>query len=206
MQNARVRASLAIRIMILLLVLSTALVAATLYYYYTASVPVSVETTKIEWQTGTDISATIGTNKSWCQIALNSLQPNATTVYTSALKFKVLADGTVKLEIGSITDSNSIIWGVRFYIFKTGASSSNLTLVNWGNVTVSDTDGLSSKAEVGYRQSGALSGYGGTTTPQVSGIISASADDIYVIVIEIYGKEGILSTQSASMQLRLSWY
>jgi hypothetical protein len=199
------RVFLAIKIIMVLLVASTALVAATIYYYYTSNVPISVETPKVEWQTGTDISATIGANSTWCQISPN-VQPNATTVYTSALKFKVLSDGTVNLQIGSVTDSNLIIWGVRFYVFQTGASDYNLTLVNWGNVTVSSTDGLSPKAEVGYRQSGALSGYGGTTIPQVSGAISASADDIYVIVIEIYGKESISPTQSATIQLRLSWY
>ncbi|MEM2935591.1 MAG: hypothetical protein QW231_00240 [Candidatus Bathyarchaeia archaeon] len=154
---------------------------------------------------GDDITASIGTNKTWAQIGVSKLQANATTVYTSALKFKALAAGTVKLQITSVTDANSIIWGVRLYVFKAGGSSTDLTLVNQCTVTVGGTDGNAAVAQVGYRQSGAPSGYGGTTTPQESGNISAAIDDVYVIVIEIYGKDGILDSQSATIQLKLVW-
>lgn len=207
MKNTAIRAALATKLIVLLFAIaSITFVAAMVYYYYSASVSVSVETPKIEWQQGSDITATIGTNKTWCQISLSKLQPNATTVYTSALKFKILSNGTVKLQIGSVTDSNTIIWGVRFYVFKTGTSDYNLTLVNGDIVTIASTDGLAAKGEVGYRQAGAPSGYGGITTPQYSGAISATTNDAYVIVVEIYGKDGILTSQSATIQLRLYWY
>ena len=188
--------------------LSVTLVAATIYYYYTAQVPVSVETPKINWVTGSDIAATIGTNLTWCQISLSKLQPNATTVYTSALKFTVLsASGAsgMKLQMASVTDTNTIIWGIRFYIYKSGASSTTLTLVDGGSVSVGSTDGAAAVDAVGYRQSGAASGYGSTTTPADSTGFTGAASTTYIIVIEAYGKDGILSTQTATIQLRLIW-
>jgi hypothetical protein len=193
---------------LMLLTATVSLVAATVYYFYNAKVPISVETPKIQWVTGTDISATISTNSSWCQISLSNLEPNATTLYTSALKFTVLSasqSSGMKLEIASITDTNSIIWGIRFYIYKSGASSTTLTLVDGGSVSIGSTDGNIAVAAVGYRQSGASSSYGLTSTPADSSGFTGAASTTYIIVIEAYGKDGILSSQSATIQLRLIW-
>jgi len=201
----RVRASLIAGI---ILMLSVTLVLATIYYYYTAQVPVSVETPKVQWVTGSDITATIGTNNTWCQISVSKLQPNATTVYTSALKFTVVsasAASGMKLQIASITDTNTIIWGIRFYIYKSGASSTTLTLVDGGSVSIGTTDGNTAVDAVGYRQSGANANYGSTSTPADSTGFTGAADTTYIIVIECYGKDGILSTQTATIQLRLIW-
>jgi hypothetical protein len=184
------------------------LVAATIYYYYTAQVPVSVETPKVKWVTGSDIAATIGTNLTWCQISLSKLQPNATTVYTNALKFTPLANSTttgMKLEVASVTDTNTIIWGIRFYIYVSGASSTTLSLVGGGSVSISGTDGAAAVDAVGYRQSDASSGYGSTSTPADSTGFTGWTYNTYIIVIEAYGKDGILSTQTATIQLRLIW-
>jgi len=196
------------KIAVALLLISVTLVAATIYYYYTAKVPVSVETPKINWVTGSDISATIGTNTTWCQISVSKLQPNATTVYTSALKFTVVsasAASGMKLEVASISDTDTIIWGIRFYIYKSGASSTTLTLVDGGSVSIGSTDGTAAVDAVGYRQSSAASGYGSTTTPADSTGFTGAASTTYVIVIEAYGKDGILSTQTATIELRLIW-
>jgi hypothetical protein len=207
MQN-RAKTLLYIKIAVIIAVISATLVAATIYYYYTAKVPVSVEAPKVRWVAGSDISASIGTNSSWCQISLSNLEPNATTVYTSALKFTIVTASSssgMKLQIASVTDTNSIIWGVRFYIFRSGASNTTLRLVEGGWVTVNNTDGTAAVDAVGYKQSGNASNYGSTTTPAYSSGFTGQASTTYVIVIEAYGKDGILSAQTATIQLRLIW-
>ena len=207
LKNGRGYQKLPYLLVLLLLAMVSVPVVAAIYYYYGLGLLVSPEAPKIEFLQGDDITATINpTNRTWAQLTVDKLQPNATVVYTSALKFRVLSAGTVKLQIASVSDSNSIIWGLRLYVFKTGASTYSLTLVDGGEVTVGSTDGNAPLMEVGYRQSGAPSGYGGTSLPQESSAISASANDTYVIVIEIYGKDGILSSQSATLSLKLIWY
>ena len=204
----RLRALLSAKIVAVVLLLSVTIVAATIFYYYTIKVQVSVEAPKIQWVTGDDIAATIGTNDTWCEISLSKLQPNATTVYTSALKSTVLAASAasgMKLQVASLTDTSAIIWGIRFYIFTSGAGSTDLTLVDGGVVTVSGTDGGAAVAEVGYRQSGAPAGYGSTTTPTESGGFTGAAATTYIIVIEAYGEDGILTTDTADIELKLVW-
>ncbi len=206
--KTRVRALLSAKIAAVMLMLSVTLVAATIFYYYTAKVSVSVEAPKIQWVTGDDISATIGTNDTWCEISVSKLQPNATTIYTSALKFTVLtasAASGMKLQIASVIDSSTIIWGIRFYIFTSGASSTTLTLVDGGSVSIGSTDGAVAVDEVGYRQSGAAAGYGSTSTPADSSGFTGASGTTYIIVIEAYGEDGILTTDTATIQLRLIW-
>lgn len=207
MEN-KLRTLVSVKVALAIAMVSLVLVAATIYYYYTAKVPVSVEVPKLKWVTGSDITATIGTNYTWCQISLSKLQPNATTVYTSALKFNVTtASGSsgMKLQIASVTDSDTIIWGIRFYIYKSGVSSTTLTLVDGGSVSIGSTDGNAAVDAVGYRQSGATSGYGSTSAPVDSSGFTGALNTVYIIVIEAYGKDGILSTQTATIQLRLIW-
>lgn len=85
----RIRTSRIIIVAMVVVLALISLVAAAIYYFYYAQVQVSVETPKVSWVTGSDIAASIGTNKTWCQIAISNLEPNATTVYTNALKFTV---------------------------------------------------------------------------------------------------------------------
>jgi hypothetical protein len=85
----RIRATRIIIVALAIALASIALVAAAIYYYYTVQVQVNVETPKVTWVTGGDIAASIGTNGTWCQITIGNLEPNATTVYTNALKFTV---------------------------------------------------------------------------------------------------------------------
>jgi hypothetical protein len=188
---------------------SIMLVVAAIYYFYTAEVQVNVEAPKVIWASGNDITATLGTNKTWCQITISNLEPNATTCYADALNFTVGGNGSstngMSLQIISMTDTNNIIWGIRFYVFASGASSTNLTLVDGGNVTISGTNGASSVTAVGYRQSGASSSYGSTSVPSLSGGFTGSANTTYVVAIEVMGKDGILTTQSATFQLKLLW-
>lgn len=202
------RASRIVIVGLIIALASITLVAAAIYYYYTAQVQVTVEAPKITWLTGSDITASIGTNKTWCQITVSNLEPNATTVYTNALKFTVGTSSSANgmaLQVTTLTDSNSIIWGIRLYIFTQGASSTSLTLVDGGNATISSTDGNNAVAAVGYRQSSASSGYGSTSVPTQSAGFTGSASTTYVIAIEVMGKDGILTTQTASMQLKLLW-
>jgi len=182
-------------------------VVAYVYYYYTAQIHVSVETPKIQWVQGTDVSASIGTNTTWCQISLNNLEPNATTVYTNALEFTVLNVSTnMKLEIVSITGTSTIIWGIRFYVFQSGGSSSTLSLVDGSSVSIPGTDGSSNPVDqVGYRQSGAPFGYGSMSTPVDSNGFAGTSSVTYIIAIEAYGKDGISTTQTATVELRLIW-
>jgi hypothetical protein len=183
------------------------LVISAVYYYYTAHIPVSVETPNIQWLTGTDISASIGTNNTWCQIKLTGLEPNATTVYTNALEFTVLSvPANMKLEIASVTDGSGIVWGIRFYVYENGSSSSTLKLVDGGSVSISSTNGNNATDQVGYAQAGAPSGYGSTTTPADSNGFTVTSPATYIIVIEAYGKDGILTTQTATIELRLIWF
>jgi hypothetical protein len=204
----KIRASRIIIIGLVIAISLVSLVAAAIYYFYYAQVQVSVETPKVSWVTGSDISASIGTNKTWCQIAISNLEPNATTVYTNALKFTVgttSSSNGLALQIGALTDSDSIIWGLRFYVFTQGASSTDLTLVEGGNATIGSTDGNIAVAAVGYRQAGAPSGYGSTTVPIQSSGFTGSAGTTYIIAVEVIGKDGILTTQTATLQLKLTW-
>jgi hypothetical protein len=200
---------LRIVIVALAIALVSTTVMAALYYYYTAQVQVTVETPKVTWTSGSDVTASTGTNKTWCQIAIGNLEPNATTVYTSALKFTVgvassSLDG-MALQILTVTDNSNIIWGIRFYIFTQGSNSTTLTLVDGSNATISNTDGGSPVAQVGYRQLNAPSGYGSTSAPAQSGSFTGSATTTYIIAIEVIGQDGILTSQTATLQLRLLW-
>lgn len=202
----RLRALLSTKIAVALLLISVITVAATIYYYYTSTVTVSVEAPKINWVTGGDVAATISGNKSYCTVSIDHLQPNATTVYTSALKFTVLNNGTVKLQIASVTDNNGIIWGMRFYIYETGAGSRDLELVDGSHVTVTSIVDQTPVDVVGYRASGAPSGYGDTTPPIYStGFDETAATTTYVIVLEAYGEETCQVGESATIELRLIW-
>jgi hypothetical protein len=189
---------------------SFTLVAAAIYYYYTVEVQVNVEAPKVTWVTGSDITASIGTNKTSCQITMDNLEPNATTVYTNALKFTVNTvsslDG-MAVQVTNLADSGSIIWGIRFYVFTEGGSSTSLLLVDGGNATIGSTDGNGPVAQVGCRQSGANPNYGPTTTtlPTQSASFTGSASTTYIIAIEVMGKDGILNTQTATLQLKLLW-
>lgn len=185
---------------------SIALVAAAIYYYYTAQVYVNVEAPKVAWVSGTDVAATIGTNSTWCQITLNNLEPNATTVYTNALQFTVSTSSSsngMGLQVGTLSDSNSIIWGVKFYVFNPGASSTSLILVDGANATISNTDGNQPIASVGYRQAGANVNYGSTTVPIQSSGFTGVAAKTYIIAIEVKGAAGISTSSTASIGLKL---
>ncbi|HXX87120.1 MAG TPA: hypothetical protein VEH86_01570 [Candidatus Acidoferrum sp.] len=197
-----------VSIALIMAIVLVGLVVAAVYYYYTARVTVSVETPKIQWITGTDISASIGTNTTWCQISLSKLEPNATTVYTNALEFTVLSSAptNMKLEIASVADANTIIWGIRFYVYQSGASSSTLSLVDGGSVSVTGTNGNTPVDQVGYRQPGASSSYGSASTPADSVGFAGTSSTTYIIAIEAYGRDGILSSQTASIELRLIWF
>jgi len=203
----RIRASRIIIIALVIALASITLVAAAIYYFYTAQVQVNVETPKVTWVTGSDIAASIGTNKTSCQITIGNLEPNATTCYTNALKFTVntATVNGMSVQITSVSDTNSIIWGIRLYVFNQSASSSSLTLVDGGNVTIGSTDGNAAVAQVGYRQTGANSAYGSTTTPTGSGNFAATAGQNFIIVVEVMGKDGILSTYAATLTLKLLW-
>lgn len=204
----RIRASRIIIVALIIALVSITLVAAAIYYYYTAQVQVNVETPKVTWVTGSDIAASIGTNKTWCQITVGNLEPNATTVYTNALKFTVgtlSSSSGMALQVTTLTDNSSIIWGIRFYVFTNSTLSTSLTLVDGGNATIGSTDGNQPVAQVGYRQSGANANYGSTTVPTQSGGFTGSAGAMYIIAIEVMGKDGILTTQTATLQLKLLW-
>jgi len=204
----RIRVSRIVIVGLIIALASITLVAAAIYYYYTAQVQISVETPKVTWVTGSDIAASIGTNKTWCQITMSNLEPNATTVYTNALKFTVgttSGSNGMALQVTTLTDSNTIIWGIRFYVFTQGASSTSLTLVDGGNATIGTTDGNSAVAAVGYRQSGASSSYGSTSVPIQSSGFTGTASTTYIIAVEAMGKDGILTTQTATLQLKLLW-
>jgi hypothetical protein len=204
----RIRASRIIIAAIVIALVSITLVAAAIYYYYTAQVQVNVEAPKVTWVTGSDVVASIGTNKTWCQITIGNLEPNATTVYTNALKFTVNSASSASgmaVQVTTLTDSSSIIWGMRFYVFTQAASSTSLTLVDGGNATIGSTDGNQPVAQVGYRQSGANVNYGSTTVPTQSSGFTGSSGATYIIAIEVMGKDGILTTQTATLQLKLLW-
>jgi hypothetical protein len=184
------------------------LVAVAIYYYYNAQVYVNVETPKVTWVSGSDISASIGTNGTWCQITINNLEPNATTVYTDALQFTVNTNSSANgmaLQILTESDSNNIIWGLRFYVFNPGALSTSLTLVDGGDATISNTDGNQPIAQVGYRQGAANAGYGSTTVPTQSSGFTGVATKTYIIAVEMKGAAGILNTSTANMGLKLLW-
>ena len=204
----RIRPSRIIIIALMIALVSFTLVAAAIYYYYTVEVQVKVEAPKVTWVTGSDITASIGTNKTSCQITMDNLEPNATTVYTNALKFTVNTVSSLNgmaVQVTNLADSGSIIWGIRFYVFTEGGSSTSLTLVDGGNATIGSTDGNAPVAQVGYRQSGANPNYGPTTFPTQSATFTGSASTTYIIAIEVMGKDGILNTQTATLQLKLLW-
>ncbi len=183
-----------------------AIVAATLCYCF-VQLPVSVASSRVKWSTGSDVTAKIDANE-WCEISLNKLEPNATTVYTDILKFTPLSNSVVsrmRLEIASVVDSNGIIWGIQFYVFKSGTSNTILTLVDGSSVSIDKTDGDVAVCAVGYRQTDADLGYGSTTTPVKSTVFIGADSTTYTIAVEAYGKDGILSTQAAMLQLGIVW-
>lgn len=178
------------------------IVSATLYYCF-AQLPVSVIPSRASWSTGTDAIATIDTN-GWCEISLNRLEPNTTTVYTDILRFTPLtgpAVSSMKLEVASVIDSNEIIWGIRFYVFKSGTSTTTLALVDGCSVLIDNTDGNAAISAVGYRDADADLGYGSTTTPADSAVFNGSHSVVYTIAVEVHGRDGILSTQVATLQI-----
>jgi hypothetical protein len=209
LQQRRIRASKIILAALAIVLASITLVAVAIYIYYSAQVQVGVETPKVTWTSGSDMTAITGTNKTSCQITLGNLEPNATTVYTSALKFTIgstsSGSGGMALQILTVTDSDGIVWGIKLYVFTQGASSTSLTLVDGGNATILNTDGGSAIATVGYRQSGASSGYGSATYPTESSGFTGNAGTTYVIAIEVMGKDGISTASTASIQLKLVW-
>ena len=204
----RIRGSRIIVIALTIALVLIALVAAAIYYYYTAEIQVNVEAPRVTWVTGSDITASIGTNKTSCQITINNLEPNATTVYTNALKFTVnTASSTngMAVQLTNLADSGNIIWGIRFYVFTEGGSSTSLLLVDGGNATIGSTDGNVPVAQIGYRQSGANSNYGSITLPTQSTGFTGSMGTTYIVAIEVMGNDGILTTQTATLQLKLLW-
>jgi hypothetical protein len=189
-----------------ILVVLLAIASATSYYCL-APLPVSVVSSRAKWSTGNDVIATIDPNER-CEISLTRLEPNATTVYTDALEFTPLSIPVVtcmKLEITSVIDSNGIIWGIRFYVFKSGTSTTTLTLVDGSSVSIDKTDGNAAVCAVGYRHPDANLGYGSATIPVDSTIFAGSDSVTYTIAVEVQGKDGILSTQAATLQLGLVW-
>jgi len=183
-----------------------AIISATSCYCIAQS-PVSPAPSRVIWSTGSDAIATTDANER-CEISLNRLEPNATTVYTDALKFTLLSPSVVsymKLEIASVTDNYGIIWGIRFYVFKSGTSTTTLTLVDGSSVPINNTDGNSAVCTVGYRHLNADLGYGETTPPADSKAFTGADTATYTVAVEVYGKDGILSTQSATLRLELVW-
>lgn len=178
------------------------IVSATLYCCF-AQLSVSVAPLGVRWSNGGDAIAATDASE-WCLIFLNNLEPNATTVYTDALKFTLVSNSVVsnmKLEIASVTDSNGIIWGIRFYMFKSGTSTTALTLVDGSSVSIDDTDGNAVICSVGYRHADADPGYGSSTTPADSTAFNGSYSTTYTIAAEVHGRDGILSTQAATLQI-----
>jgi hypothetical protein len=184
-----------------------AIISAT-SYYCTAQSSVSAASSRVVWSTGSDAIAKIDANGR-PEIFLSGLEPNATTVYTDALKFTLLSQSVLdqmKIEIAFMIDSHGIIWGIRFYVFKSGTSTTTLTLVDGSSVPIDNTDGAAAVCAVGYRQSDACLGYGKTTTPVDSKAFTGADSAAYTIAVEVYGKDGILSTQGVMLQLELIWF
>lgn len=182
------------------------IVSATLYHCF-AQLPVSVGPSRVRWSTGKDSVAAMDANE-WCEISLIRLEPNATTVYTDALEFAPLSNSVVssmKLEIASVIDSNGIIWGIRFYVFRSGTSTTTLTLVDGVSASIGNTDGSTAICAVGYRHADADPSYGSTTTPVDSTVFTEPHPTAYTIAAEVHGKDGILSNQAATLQLRIVW-
>jgi hypothetical protein len=171
----------------------------------TLRIPVSAKTPRIEWLLGSDITPVVDEENVRFQI---TLYPRATTVYTNALKFKVVGTSqpnSMRLQISAVTDTYCIIWGMRFYIFKSGSNSTNLTSAGNGVISIDNTDGNTAIDAVGYRHIEAPSEYGSTTTPVDSTGFTGVGDTAYIIAIEASGRDGILSTQTAALQLMLVW-
>jgi hypothetical protein len=176
--------------------------------YYCIAQPAVSAASGVRWSTGSDAIATIGAN-GWCEMSLSSLEPNATTVYTDALEFTLFSHSSVsyvKLEIGSVSDSHGIIWGVRFCVFQSGTSTTIITLVDGGSALIDKTNGNAAVCVVGYRQKEANLGYGETTTPVDSEAFTGTDSATYKVAVEVYGKDGILSTQAATLRLELVWF
>lgn len=176
-------------------------------YYCIAQSPVSAASSRVLWSTGSDAVAKINANGR-PEISLSGLEPNATTVYTDALKFTLVSQSGVshvEIEIASVIDSHGIIWGIRFYVFKSGTSSTTLTLVDGSSVPIDKTDGTAAVCAVGYRRADACVDYGETQAPVYSKAFIGADSAAYTIAVEVYGKDGILSTQGATLQLELVW-
>lgn len=176
-------------------------------YYCIAQSPVSAAPSRAIWSTGSDAIAKVDAS-GWPEICLSGLEPNATTVYTDALKFTLFSQSAVsqvRIEIASVIDSCGIIWGIRFYVFKSGTSTTTLVLVDGGLVPIDNTDGTAAVCTVGYRQPDAYLGYGETATPVDSKAFTGADSAAYTVAVEVCGKDGILSTQAATLQLELVW-
>jgi hypothetical protein len=183
-----------------------AVVLATLYFC-DAQLSVSVASSRVRWSVGSDAIAAIDIGERF-QITLSGLEPNATTLYTDALEFSPLpnsAKSCMKLEIISLADSNAIIWGIRFYIFKSGTRTATLTLVDGSSVLIGNTDGGVPVCAVGYRQMNADVGYGSPKLPVDSGSFIGINSTTYTIAVEVYGRDEILSAEAAALQLGLLW-
>jgi hypothetical protein len=182
-----------------------AIISATSYYCI-AQLPVSAAPSRVIWSAGSDAIAKIDANGQ-PEISL-TIEPNVTNVYTDALKFTLLSQSDlshVEIEIASVIDSDGIIWGIRFYVFKSGTSTSALALVDGGLVPIENTDGAAAVCAVGYRQSDACLGYGETTTPIDSKAFNAAGSAAYKVAVEVCGRDGILSGQAATLLLELVW-
>ena len=180
-----------------------AIILATSYYCIARS-PVSAAPSGVIWSAGNDAIAKIDVNGQ-PEISLR-LEPDVTTVYTDALKFTLLSQSDsshVKIEIASVTDSDGIIWGIRFYVFKPGTSTTTLALVCGGSAPIEDTDGGAAVCAVGYRQSNASLGYGETTTPVYSKAFSGADSNTYTVAVEACGKDVIPSAQTATLLLEV---
>lgn len=176
-------------------------------YYCIAQSPVSAAPSRVMWSAGSDAIAKIDVNER-PEISLSGLEPNATTVYTDALRFTLLPQSVVshmRIEIASVIDSHGIIWGIRFYVFKSGTSTTTLLLVDGGSVPIDNTDGTAAVCVVGYRHADACLDYGETTIPVDSKAFTGADSAAYRIAVEVYGKDGILSTQAATLRLELVW-
>jgi len=182
-----------------------AIISVTSYYCIAQSL-VSAAPSRVIWSTGSDTIAKIDTNGQ-PEISL-TIEPDVTTVYTDALKFTLLSQSDlsyVKIEIASVIDSHGIIWGIRFYVFKSGTSSTALTLVDRSLVSIDNTDGTNAICALGYRRADACLDYGETTTPVYSKAFTGVDSAAYTIAVEVYGKDGILNTQGVTVQLELVW-
>ena len=189
-------------LILILLVVSSSGIAD----YFVQRMLVSAESTAFEWTNNSDLTPVMTSDNSY-QIKV-TLMPNATTVYTNALRFTSFSNSVsnlVKLELSSINDPNGIISGLSFYICKGGSANTSIPFADSGSMIVEDTNGKSPICAIEYYQNGAKSNDRSTVLPVDS--LSFHTDYLasYVIAIEGRANPSALSTQTGSVKLELVW-